>query len=85
MIYDDDNVANEVKEIFVERPNPFVHTDEDSGDEIDKLKLINNLTGGQLQAGPQVKLYDNEHIGASDDDVNLYSGPQPPPYVAGLS
>lgn len=47
---EDDNVANEIKEIFIKPFNPSIDTDEDSGDKIDKL-MLNNLTGSHLQAG----------------------------------
>lgn len=81
MVYENDNIANELEGIFIEPPYPSVDTDEDSGDEIDNL-MINNLTGRQLQGGAQLKLSNNERIGTNDDDD---VSPQPPPSPAGPS
>ncbi|CAG9833162.1 unnamed protein product [Diabrotica balteata] len=72
MINGSENVTNELEAIFIEPPNPYVDTDEDSGAEIDNL-IINHLTGRQYQAVAGLKLTYNNHIEASDDDVNLQS------------
>lgn len=45
----------EPKSIFIEPPQPTIHSDEDSGDE-DEGGFINNLSGRQLNAGCQVVL-----------------------------
>lgn len=45
----------EPKSIFIEPPQPTIHSDEDSGDE-DQGGFINNLSSRQLNAGCQVVL-----------------------------
>ncbi|KAJ8953438.1 hypothetical protein NQ318_023557 [Aromia moschata] len=56
--YADENIANQVDEIFIEPPETNVETDEDSADE-DEGGMIHNLTGRQLRAPVEVKLIDN--------------------------
>lgn len=68
MIYADDDVANQVDEMFVEPPEANVETDEDSADE-DEGGMFHNLTGRQLRAPVEIKLLNNERVGGNYDDL----------------
>lgn len=51
--------------IFIESPNTGVDSNEDSRDDADML-MVNNLTDCQLQAGAEIKLWNNEHRGSKN-------------------
>ncbi|KAJ8937699.1 hypothetical protein NQ314_011755 [Rhamnusium bicolor] len=76
MVYADENIANQVDEIFIEPPETNVVTDEDSADE-DEGGMIHNLTGRQLRAPVEVKLIDNTRL--CDNSVEPSTVPEEPP------
>ncbi|KAJ8938653.1 hypothetical protein NQ314_011392 [Rhamnusium bicolor] len=76
MVYSDENIANQVDEIFIEPPETNVETDEDSADE-DEGGMIHNLTGRQLRAPVEVKLIDNTRL--CDNSVEPSTVPEEPP------
>lgn len=62
MILENENIANEVDEIFIEPPESNIETDEDSADE-NEGGMVHNLTGRQLRAPVEIKLTDNTRMG----------------------
>ncbi|KAJ8954297.1 hypothetical protein NQ318_005880, partial [Aromia moschata] len=75
MVYADENIANQVDDIFIEPPETNVETDEDYADE-DEGGMIHNLTGRQLRAPVEVKLIDNTRL--CDNSVEPSTVPEEP-------
>ncbi|XP_050295599.1 piggyBac transposable element-derived protein 2-like [Anthonomus grandis grandis] len=64
MLEEDDELLQNVDEIFVEPPDPNVDSDEDSADE-EEGGLICILNGRQLCAPAEIKLVNNDRVGES--------------------
>lgn len=64
MINEDDDLLQEVDEIFLEPPEPTVDTDQDSADE-DEGGMLYNLSGRQLRAPAEIKLLNNDRVGGT--------------------
>ncbi|KAG5884595.1 hypothetical protein JTB14_000612 [Gonioctena quinquepunctata] len=70
MIWGDDDIANQVDEIFVVLPEPNIDTDEDSVDE-DNGGMLHNLTGPQLRSAVELKLTNNDRLPSNYEYVFL--------------
>ncbi|KAG5862172.1 hypothetical protein JTB14_033011 [Gonioctena quinquepunctata] len=70
MIWGDDDIANQVDEIFVELSEPNIDTDEDSADE-ENGDMLQNLTGRQLRSEVKLKLTNNDRMGSNHEVVSL--------------
>ncbi|KAF5278653.1 hypothetical protein FQA39_LY00695 [Lamprigera yunnana] len=57
IIFANDDIANQVDEVFIEPPEATVDTDEDSAEE-DQGGMLHNLTGRQLRAPVEIRLID---------------------------
>lgn len=77
MVYDNDDIANQVDEIFIEPPECNVGTDEDSADE-DEGGMVHNLTGRQLRAPVEIKLTDNTRMGNNSVEPSTVPDEHPP-------
>ncbi|KAJ8941511.1 hypothetical protein NQ314_010380 [Rhamnusium bicolor] len=64
MLEEDDDLLQNVDEISLKLPDPNVDTDEDSADE-EEGGMMCNLNGRQLLAPAEIKLVNNDRIGAS--------------------
>ncbi|KAF5297807.1 hypothetical protein FQA39_LY11956 [Lamprigera yunnana] len=61
IIFANDDITNQVDEVFIEPPEATVDTDEDSAEEYQR-GMLHNLTGRQLRAPVEIRLIDNTRI-----------------------
>ncbi|KAF5305433.1 hypothetical protein FQA39_LY01524 [Lamprigera yunnana] len=76
IIFANDDIANQVDEVFIEPPEATVDTDEDSA-EADQGGMLHNLTGRQLRAPVEIRLIDNTRIN-TNKHASVSSSESPP-------
>ncbi|KAF5277925.1 hypothetical protein FQA39_LY06077 [Lamprigera yunnana] len=76
IIFANDDIANQVDEVFIEPPEATVDTDEDSAEE-NQGGMLHNLTDRQLRAPVEIRLIDNTRIN-TNKHASVSSSESPP-------